>query len=147
MPTYICTIAEGQLSQSQKAAIASHITQIHSETTGAPAYFAQVIFQEVKPGNRFMGGAPFSHKTLFVHGHIRAGRTADQKHALLTRLAAALGEAAGISPAGVWIYISELPSRQMIEFGQVLPEPGNEAAWTEALPDEIRSFMQSIGRD
>ncbi len=48
MPTYICTITEGALSQNKKAEIASKITQIHSEATGAPAYFAQVIFHDLQ---------------------------------------------------------------------------------------------------
>ncbi len=144
MPTYTCTIAQAQLSQTQKAAIARRITQIHSEVTGAPGSFAQVIFREVKPGNHFMGGAPLGHDTLFVHGHIRAGRTAEQKRALLTKMAAALGEAAGLAATGIWIYVAELPSAQMMEFGQVLPVPGGEAAWTEALPREVRAFMRSV---
>jgi hypothetical protein len=34
----------------------------------------------------------------------------------------------------------------MIEFGHLLPEPGDEAAWTAALPTADREFVQSIGR-
>jgi phenylpyruvate tautomerase PptA (4-oxalocrotonate tautomerase family) len=146
MPTYICTVAEGRISQNQKAAIALQITRIHSEVTGAPSYFAQVMFHEIKPGNHFMGGDPLSHDTLFVHGHIRAGRTPENKRALIERLAAALAKAVGLPASGVWIYIAELPARQMVEFGQILPEPGSEDAWTKALPAEARDFMQRIGR-
>jgi phenylpyruvate tautomerase PptA (4-oxalocrotonate tautomerase family) len=43
MPTYIVTTLEGCLDTSKRAKIASEITRIHSETTGAPTYFAQVI--------------------------------------------------------------------------------------------------------
>lgn len=146
MPTYICTTPEGRLSQNQKAAIARQITQIHSEVTGAPAYFAQVIFQEVKPGNHFMGGAPLGHRTLFVHAHIRAGRTAEQKRVLRAKLTTALSEAVSLPATGIWIYVAELPPQQMVEFGQVLPEPGREAAWTDALPGGVRSFMQSLSQ-
>jgi phenylpyruvate tautomerase PptA (4-oxalocrotonate tautomerase family) len=144
MPTYVCFAGKGQLTPDQKAAIASGITRIHSEVTGAPPYFAQVIFQEIKPGNHFMGGLPLRHGTLFVHGHIRGGRTPDSKRVLIERLTAALGEAAGLAPSGVWVYIAELLARQMVEFGQVLPEPGSEEAWAQALPAEAREFMQMI---
>ena len=43
MPTYTVTCVEGTLDAPKRAKIASEITRIHSETTGAPAYFAQVI--------------------------------------------------------------------------------------------------------
>jgi len=49
MPTYVCTAREGQLSPDQKSRIAAAVTRIHSEVTGAPKFFAQVIFEEVKP--------------------------------------------------------------------------------------------------
>jgi acyl-CoA synthetase (AMP-forming)/AMP-acid ligase II len=38
---------EGCLDASKRPKIASEITRIHSETTGAPTYFAQVIFTEM----------------------------------------------------------------------------------------------------
>ena len=46
----------------------------------------------------------------------------------------------------VWVYVGELPARQMIEFGHLLPEAGDEPAWTAALPAADREFMQSIGK-
>jgi hypothetical protein len=42
--------------------------------------------------------------------------------------------------------VAELPPRQMIEFGHLLPEAGDEPAWTAALPAADREFMQSIGK-
>jgi hypothetical protein len=44
-----------------------------------------------------------------------------------------------------WIYIVDLQARQMVEFGHVLPEPGDEPAWTAALPQSDREMMQAIG--
>jgi phenylpyruvate tautomerase PptA (4-oxalocrotonate tautomerase family) len=51
-------VSAGRLSPSQKAQIAEAINTAHSELTGAPAYFAQVIITEVTSGNYFIGGAP-----------------------------------------------------------------------------------------
>jgi phenylpyruvate tautomerase PptA (4-oxalocrotonate tautomerase family) len=147
MPTYFCTSLEGRLTAEQKREIADAITRVHCEVTGAPSFFAQVIFQEVKPGDYFMGGAPLKHDQLFVYGHIRSGRAAVDKSRMITLMAKAVGDAAKVEDRrSVWIYVGELPPRQMIEFGHLLPEAGDEPAWTAALPEADREFMQSIGK-
>jgi hypothetical protein len=62
-------------------------------------------------------------------------------------MAKAVGNAAKVeSSRSVWVYVAELPPRQMIEFGHLLPEAGDEPAWTAALSAEDREFMQSIGK-
>jgi phenylpyruvate tautomerase PptA (4-oxalocrotonate tautomerase family) len=145
MPTYFCTSTSGRLTPEQKRKVAGEITRIHAEVTGAPSFFAQVIFNEVKPGDWFMGGAPLSHEHIFVHGRIRAGRAAVDKTRMIKLMAEAVALAAQAgSRRAVWVYLNELPPRQMIEFGHVLPEPGDEPAWTAALSEEDRAFMQSI---
>ena len=147
MPTYFCTTPEGRLTSEQKSKIAGEITRIHCEVTGAPGFFAQVIFQEVKPGDYFMGGAPLKHDQLFVYGHIRSGRSAVDKSRMITLMAKAVGEAAEVENSrSVWVYVGELPARQMIEFGHLLPEAGDEPAWTAKLSSADREFMQSIGK-
>src|SRR5580700_5127010 len=106
MPTYFCTTLEGRLTAEQKSGIAG-------EVTGAPSFFAQVIFQEVKPGNYFMGGAPLKHDQLFVYGHIRSGRAAVDKSRMIALMAKAVGSAAKAeSSRSVWVYVAELPPRQ-----------------------------------
>jgi phenylpyruvate tautomerase PptA (4-oxalocrotonate tautomerase family) len=100
MPTYVCTVREGRLSPDQKSRIAEEITRIHCEVTGAPTFFAQVIFEEVKPGNYFMGGKPLVHDQIFVYGRVRAGRSAQDKLKMIKLLAEAVGKAAGVSRTG-----------------------------------------------
>ena len=56
MPTYVCSLAEGSINDRQKAAIAEALSRIHSEETGAPPYLVQVIIDEKKPADRFLGG-------------------------------------------------------------------------------------------
>ncbi|MGA2292951.1 tautomerase family protein [Bradyrhizobium sp.] len=147
MPTYFCTTAEGRLTVEQKRKIAGEITRVHCEVTGAPGFFAQVIFHEVKPGDYYIGGAPLRHDHLFVYGHIRSGRAAVDKSRMIALMAKAVGDAANVeSSRSVWVYVAELPPRQMIEFGHLLPEAGDEPAWTAALPAADREFMQSIGK-
>ena len=146
MPTYFCMSAKGRLTSAQKSKIAGEITRIHGEVTGAPGFFAQVIFNEIEPTDWFMGGAPLAHDHVFIYGHIRAGRAAVDKTRMIKMMADVVGRAAQAeSGRAVWVYLNELLPRQMIEFGHVLPEPGDEAVWTSALPEKDRAFMQSIG--
>jgi phenylpyruvate tautomerase PptA (4-oxalocrotonate tautomerase family) len=49
-----------RITSEQKSKIASEITKIHGQVTGVPGFFAQVIFNEIDPGDWFMGGAPLS---------------------------------------------------------------------------------------
>lgn len=146
MPTYTVTAPEGRLNASHKADIAAAITRVHNTVTGAPTYFAQVIFVDVKPGNYFIGGVPLAADQVFVHGQIRAGRSVADKDKLIATMLQAVAQAAAVPKHAVWVYILDLVPRQMVEFGHVLPEPGGEAAWTEGLPKEDRERMEKIGK-
>lgn len=145
MPTYTVTAPQGRLSAAHKGDIAAAITRVHHTVTGAPGYFAQVIFTDVVAGNYFVGGKPLVGDQVHVHGHIRAGRTVEDKDRLITGLAQAVADAAGAPRREVWVYLSEIVPRQMVEFGQVLPEPGQEAAWSAAMPAEERERLERIG--
>ena len=46
MPTYVCVVKAGLLNKQQKQRIASAITRLHSETTGAPTWLVQVVIDE-----------------------------------------------------------------------------------------------------
>ena len=83
MPTYIVTAPQGRLSAAQKTMLAEEITRVHCEITGAPSYFAQVIFHDI-------------------------------------------------------------PARQVLEFGKILPLPGEEAAWFDAIPDHIQQRIRDL---
>ena len=144
MPTYIVSAAVGRLSADVKQRIAEDITRIHNQATGAQSFFAQVIFNDVTHGNHYVGGSPLRTEQIFVHGHIRAGRTAERKRELLEGMVDAISETTSVAKRYIWAYISELPPAQMIEYGHVLPEPGSEENWLSSLPAEDRDFMQSI---
>jgi len=144
MPTYTCAVTRGLLSAGQKNAIATAVTRAHSEITGAPAYFVQVMFQEAAEGDHFIGGRPLSHDHIYIHGHIRGGRSAEDRNALIKRLVEDVTAAAGTETFGVWVYLVELPPAAMAEFGHILPEPGDEQPWADALPEEDRERMRAI---
>ncbi len=145
MPTYTCIVPAGRLSDDQKARIAAEITRVHNEVTGAATFFAQVIFQEITAGNYFVGGKPLSSDQIFINGQIRAGRSAIDRTRLLRGLHACVATAADAEATSVWVYITDLPARDMIEYGHVLPEPGQETTWLDALPPDDRARMRSTG--
>ena len=146
MPTYTCTAAKGLLNQDEKARIAAAITAAHADITGAPAYFAQVLFQEIAEGDHFIGGRPLNHEHVFVYGHIRDGRAAVDRKALIRKMTADLAEIVELPTFSIWVYLAELPAASMVEFGHILPEAGDEPIWNDALPVEDRERMQAISK-
>ena len=145
MPTYAVTTMQGRLSVQQKEAIAKEITRIHSAVTGAPSFFAQVLFYELAEGTAFIGGAPVTADQIFVCGQIRDGRTAQQKTALIEKILEAAAAAAQTQKFDIWVYIADLVPGQMAEFGHILPPSGRELEWMASLPSEDYERMTAIG--
>ena len=146
MPAYTVTAPVGQLSSIQKQRLAMEITRVHCDVTGAPSYFVQVIFNDVPQGNYFRGGRVLegSHN-VYVHGRIRAGRDSDTKERLLLDLLRAVTEAAEIDSTHVQVYLVEVPAQQIVEFGRILPLPGEEDAWWQAMPASVRAHIEAMG--
>jgi phenylpyruvate tautomerase PptA (4-oxalocrotonate tautomerase family) len=146
MPTYIVSAVSGRFSEKVKQQIAQGITDAHTRATGAQGFFAQVIFSEIPDGNHFMAGSPLKSDQTFVHGHIRAGRTAEQKEQLLEDIVKVIASAGSTERRHVWAYLSELPPSQMVEYGKVLPEPGTEKDWLGSMSHVDREHLLSIGK-
>ena len=144
MPTYVVTAPGGRLSASQKQDLAAHITDIHCSTTGAPAYFAQFIFVDVAAGNYFLAGKPLQKDNIFVHGEIRAGRDAITKEKLILDIMASTARIAETEVSNIQVYIVDVPARQIAEWGQILPNPGDEAVWDARIPDHIKQRMRAL---
>ena len=144
MPTYVVTAPTGRLSPPQKEQLARRITDIHCQRTGAPAYFAQVLFTDVAPGNYFLGGKPLKDDNIFVHGQIRAGRGPEIKEPLILQMMSATAEIAQTDPSHVQVYIVDVPARQIAEWGQLLPLPGEEAAWDASIPEHVKQRMKDL---
>lgn len=49
MPTYVCSVPQNSVNDRQKEAIAEAISRIHSEETGAPNFFCQIVIEEKSP--------------------------------------------------------------------------------------------------
>lgn len=147
MPTYTVFAPEGLLAPRQKHEIARTITRVHAGATGAPGYFAQVIFQEIGAPDHFVGGAPLEGAQIFVHGQIRDGRPLETKQAIIEGVLDGVATCAGVPRSAVWCYVVDVPASQMAEFGRILPKAGEEAAWSAALPEAERARIEAIGRE
>lgn len=144
MPTYTVRTANLSLDDDQRQRIASAITEAHSGSTGAPGYFAQIFFDPSLQATHFIGGRPNIIPHVYVHGLIRAGRTADQKRKLLESIRDRVHEIARVRAEDIWVYVQEIVAEQMIEFGRILPEPGREAEWRQGFsPEKIEAFRRA----
>ncbi len=144
MPTYVCSLARDSVSDAQKEAIAQAISRVHSEATGAPSYFVQVVIEEKDPRQRFLGGTRASGQ-IWIRGDIRAGRTEEQRSALMLGIMREVGRITGVQHQDVWVYLCNLAPTDMVEYGHVLPKPGEEAAWFDGLPDSLKAYLRGLG--
>lgn len=145
MPTYTVTSVNVALSEVQKAEIADAITTAHHDGTGAPRFFAQVLFRALAGSDHFLGGRPNTSPHIFVHGLIRAGRDTAAKQDVMERVVARVTEIAGVGREDVWMYIQDIDAAQMIEYGRTLPEPGSEEAWLSGVTGRKRAELERDG--
>ena len=126
MPLYICNAKTGSLDAAAKEHIANAITDIHCLVTGAPPSFVHAVFFEDSP--QF----PREDKRVFVRGSIRKGRSDEQKAQIAERIQAALIEYGGLDQSETGVVIRETPASWVLEGGEIMPEPGDEAEWFAA---------------
>lgn len=126
MPLYMCNAVRGVISDAAKQKIAADLTDIHCEITDAPRTFVHVFFFEDAPQ------LPVNGKSVFLFGSIRAGRTDDQKSHLLNRMKASILTHSGVPLNEIIADTIDVPASWVMEGGDVLPEPGEEAAWLAA---------------
>lgn len=143
MPTYNVHYPQGLLTAEQKRVMAKAITETHSACTGAQQFFAQVLFREIPTGDWYLAGEPLTGPHLFIYGHIRAGRPLDLKAKLMRGMRDVLVELGGVTTERAWVYLSDVPAAHIIEYGDILPEPGQEAQWLANLPEAARKLLDA----
>lgn len=144
MPTYVCWTTAGKLSSAQRAQIANTITTVHAEEGRAPRYFVQVLFNEVAADSHYIGGQPTPDGLIWIRADIRSGRTDGQKKAIMERLADDISKITDIERESVWVYISDIPASGVLEFGHVLPQPGQEDDWFAKLPEGLQQRLRAL---
>ncbi len=144
MPTYVCSVPENLVDDRQKSAIAEAMSRIHSEETGAPNFFCQIVIEEEKPANRFLGPSRASGQ-IWIRGDIRGGRTEGQRNKLMLRMMDEVYRITGVKKEEIWVYLCNLAPTDMVEYGHVLPKPGEETAWFDGLPKSLQDHMREVG--
>ena len=144
MPTYTLTTSNINLNSKKQKELAKGITKIHNVATGANTYFAQVIFNNTKKKNHFMGGKKVKEPSIFLLGQIRAGRPKKIKDKLISDLRDIVIKNSKLDETQVWVYILDLPPAQMIEYGVVLPDSGKEKVWFSRLPKKLKRKLSKL---
>jgi phenylpyruvate tautomerase PptA (4-oxalocrotonate tautomerase family) len=144
VPTYVCSVPPKSLSDNQKNQIAAAISQRHIEATGAPSFFVQVVIEESDTTRRYLGGE-LSGANIWIRGDIRAGRSEEARSALMLAIMKDVIAIAAVPEASIWIYLCNLEPTDMVEFGHVLPRPGEEQPWFESLPPALQSYLSGLG--
>ena len=144
MPTYVCSIKPGLLDEKQKTDVAKAITRNHHEATGAPPYFVQVVIDENATAQRYLGGESAADQ-VWIRADIRSGRNVTQRNRLMLTIMRDVARIAGIDEASIWVYLCNLEPTDMVEYGHVLPLPGREQEWFDALPSPLRDYLVSLG--
>ncbi|MEB3022015.1 tautomerase family protein [[Mycobacterium] crassicus] len=127
MPVYRCYSPAGLLNRATKSRIAREITAIHTQMTGAPELYVNVLFQEIADGDCFVAGQTAAHSYLF--GLIRHGRDLDTRQQMLRQLSRMWTAITGQPESELLVMLTEVDPANAMEAGVVLPEPGHEARW------------------
>ena len=123
MPLYRCATRQGLTTVEQRAKIAKEVVRVHCDVTDAPPSFVHAFFNEVSSAE-MPGG-----KAAFVLGTIRWGRTDEQKARIVSELGASVARILDLRREEIEVVTVDVPSRWNMEGGELLPEPGEEAAW------------------
>jgi len=76
----------------ESTSIAAAITVALNAQTGAPRFFAQVLFAAANEGEHFVGGRANTAPQVYVHGLVREGRSFGLKQALMNHRPEAIGQ-------------------------------------------------------
>jgi len=79
-----------------------------------------------------------------VHGTIRGGRDSATKDLMLVELMRVVSISAHLEEHCIQVYLSDIPARQVLEFGKTLPLPGKEAAWFDSIPQSLKDRLLSL---
>ena len=133
MPLYVCNARKGAISHEAKEKIAADITHIHCEVTDAPPDFVHAFFFEESDD------PTLGDKSAVLHGNIRHGRNDEQKAEIVEHMRESIHAHSGLPKDEITATTSDTPASWVMEGGELLPEPGEEAEWMEALQAKLEA--------
>jgi len=66
---------------------------------------------------------------------------------LIRNIASDVSKIAKIPADEVWGYVCSLDPTDMVEYGEVLPEPGKEQEWFNNLPNSLQARLKTLGEN
>jgi phenylpyruvate tautomerase PptA (4-oxalocrotonate tautomerase family) len=149
MPLYLCAAKDSAIPQSAKQQIAQSITDVHCRITGAPPTFVHVFFfasDKLAMLHNIWGGSE-SETPYQLFGNIRAGRNDDTKEALIANMCEGVADILDVPVADVSMATRDVEAKWVMEGGDLLPEPGEEAAWLERHNQKLAETKAHIDND
>jgi len=143
MPTYNVYVKADSLNDDQKQRAAQAITRAHSDSTGAPEFYVQVIFHEILDSNRYVGGYRFN-RHMWIRGDVRVGRTAEQRREWMLKMIKNVSESINRDINSIWIDLCGIEPESILKYGQVFPPAGQEKEWLESLPDGAKEIINDL---
>jgi phenylpyruvate tautomerase PptA (4-oxalocrotonate tautomerase family) len=144
MPLYLCSYPSGAISADKKQSISQAVTDVHCKVTGAPPTFVHVVFfdaEKLAMLQSLWGGESTAEYQLF--GNIRSGRTDEVKDRLVSGMRQAVAEVIGVDFSEVEMSTRDVEAKWVMEGGDLLPEPGEEAAWLERHHQKMQAEAQA----
>lgn len=118
MPLYTIS-TRNSIAVATREKIANTIMNVHCGITGAPETFVNVLFTE---------NVPLTEGVFFnILGSVRKGRTPEMNGILQQEMLTALSELLKLPELQMEISLFEVPAQWVMEGGEILPEPGEEA--------------------
>ncbi len=118
MPLYTIS-TENSLAVETRETLANLIVDVHCTITGAPETFVNVVYSENVPIK--------ADAKMSILGAVRKGRTAELSMTLQKELIRRIAFELDIGDSEVDLSLFEVPAQWVMEGGEILPEPGEEA--------------------
>ncbi len=141
MPLYICCAEKGAISAEAKGLISKEVTRVHCDITGAPPTFVHCFFFDLGSPQAAQMGQVFkasSDRPYTLFGNLRAGRTEETKQRVIEDMCNGVASILGIDRNDIDMATRDVPAKWVMEGGDLLPEPGEEAAWLAAHEEKLR---------
>ncbi len=131
MPLYLCSTPADTLPPDTRQRIATAITEVHCAETGAPRQFVHVVFfdREHREVAARLAGTTMKDARCQLFGSIRSGRSGTVRQRLVDGMRDGVARILDLDRSEVVMSTRDVDARWVMEGGELLPEPGEEAAW------------------
>lgn len=143
MPLYLCSSTDGHtIPQSLKQKISQAITDVHCHVTGAPPTFVHVFYFDAEQVTllQSLWQAEDTTAPYQLFGNIRSGRTDEIKLKLIAGMRQAVAQLLEVELASVGMATRDIEAKWVMEGGDLLPEPGEEAEWLERHNQKMAAY-------